>query len=87
MRFVPGIRDIRGRESTTLFFVYISWLLLVVKFAVGGFETPFGTMPVIGATEFGIAVTAILAIWTAREYKEKDLVQKQNENEQKQGIL
>ena len=85
MRFVPGIRDIRGRESITLFLVYIPWLVLIVKFAVGGFETPFGTMPVIGATEFGIAVTAILAIWTAREYKEKDIIQKQSE--QKHGIL
>lgn len=68
------IHDTRGKKSITLTFVVVSWSVLLVKFAIGGLETPFGSMPIIGANEFGIATGVILAIWLQREWTEKTKV-------------
>ena len=58
------------RESTTLKLVVPAWFILLGKFAVGGLDFGFGEFPAIGATEFGFAVAAVLAIWLGREVKE-----------------
>ena len=64
------LKDSRGRESKTLFFVTVSWAVVVVRYALGGLETPLGTMPETTASDFGLAVAAILAIWLGREWRE-----------------
>lgn len=67
-----SIKDSRGKESITLGFVFISWAVVVVKFLIAGITIgSLGTMPMIGAGEFGMAVAAILAIWLGREWTEK----------------
>lgn len=70
------IADSRGKRSKTLFFVSIPWLVLVVKFLVGG----LWGMPVIEAEDFGLAVAAVLVPWVGREWKEKALQSDQQEN-------
>lgn len=66
------MRDSRGVRSTTLKFVSVSWAVITIKFLVAGIEIPtLGLMPPMTATEFGISVTAVLAIWLGREYTEK----------------
>lgn len=64
--------DARGNQSKTLMFVAVSWLVVVVKFALAGLNLgPFGIIPAMGASEFGAAVALILAIWLGREWTEK----------------
>ncbi len=70
-----ALRDGRGQKSITLFFVTLSIAVLIVKFLAGGMQTPWGVAPVIGGTEFGLAVTGLLAAWVAREHTEKTKVQ------------
>jgi hypothetical protein len=50
------------KESTTLKFVLASWMILNYMWISGRAEATL--------TEYGIAVTAILGIWVAREWKE-----------------
>lgn len=69
MNFLPTIR---GKQSTTLLFVSLSWLAIFVKFIVAGVSLgPLGIMPQMSATEFGTSVALILAIWLGREWTEK----------------
>lgn len=71
MDWLPSVR---GKESTTLFFVTVSWSLVAVKFLVAGVDLGlFGLMPPMTALEFGGAVAFILAIWLGREWQEKSL--------------
>jgi len=71
MRWLPSVR---GKQSTTLFFVGVSWAVVLVKFLVAGTTLgPLGIMPPMGAGEFGSAVALILAIWLGREWQEKSL--------------
>lgn len=74
------IKDSRGKDSTTLFFVTVGFSVVMAKFIAGGLAISHlvgGTfqiiwnVPVMGGTEFGIALGAVLAAWTAREHKEK----------------
>lgn len=72
MNLVPKLQDSRGRQSITLTFVAVSWAAVVIKFIVAGATLgPLGTMPMMGAGEFGAATAAILAIWLGREWTEK----------------
>ena len=64
------VTDRKGEKSRTLFFVTISWAVLVFKFAIAGLAYNDVTAPEMSATEFGMAVGAILAIWLGREWKE-----------------
>lgn len=64
--------DSSGRESRTLFFVSASWLVVWIKFLVAGLKLPIvGVVPHMTATEFGMSVAAILAIWIGREWVKK----------------
>lgn len=64
--------DARGKQSRTLAFVTISWLIVTIKFAVAGISLgPLGVAPQMGAGEYGAAVAAILLIWLGREWTEK----------------
>ena len=66
------VKDSRGRESTTLTFVAISWAVLVIKFLFAGLTLPVvGQIASMTATEFGMAFTAVLAVWLGREWTEK----------------
>lgn len=59
------LNDSKGKGSKTLFFVSISWAALVFAFIYSQFgESPFGLQ------DFGVAVTAVLAPWVGREWKE-----------------
>lgn len=72
MRCVPTLADGRGKQSTTLFFVAVSWAAVTVKFFAAGAKLgALGVMPVMGAGEYGAAVALILAIWLGRELTEK----------------
>lgn len=67
-----NLKDSRGRETKTLGFVLVSWLILTGKFAISGMTLPvIGVQQTITAGEFGIACAAILAIWLGREWQEK----------------
>lgn len=69
-----SMTDSRGRESTTLMFVTLSWLAVWIKFIFAGATLPvFGLVPLMSATEFGMAMAGILAIWLGREWAEKKL--------------
>lgn len=64
--------DSRGKESTTLTFVSVSWMVLLAKYLSAGVNMgPLGIQPPMTATEFGSAVAMILAIWLGREWTEK----------------
>jgi hypothetical protein len=64
--------DSRGKASGTLPMVVVSWLAVLSKFIVAGVALgPLGTPPPMSATEFGLAVTGILAIWIGREAIDK----------------
>ena len=64
------MKDSRGRESTTLTFVWIAFAALTVKFILGGMTLgPIGAQPVIDASGYGIAIAGVLAIWLGREYQ------------------
>lgn len=66
------LKDSRGRESATLTFVAFSWLAVWVKYILAGLTIPhLGTVPPMTATEFGLAVAGIMAIWLGREWTEK----------------
>jgi hypothetical protein len=71
MRFLPTIKDSRGRESHTLLFVALAALVLIHKFALAGLTLWGLTFSAMSASEFGIAFAAILAVWLGREWKEK----------------
>lgn len=65
-------RDSRGRESRTLAFVGITWLLMSARFALSGLSGDFGAFRFeVGFTpmvDYGAAVAAILAVWIGREW-------------------
>jgi len=72
--FLFSLKDSRGRESTTLAFVSASWLALWLKFVLAGVTLPlFGLVPPMSATEFGLAVAGVLAIWLGREWTDKTI--------------
>ena len=62
------------RESRTFRFVSISWLVVTLRFAVGGMDLAVvgvsAEFPVMGAGEYGAAVGVILAIWLGKEFKD-----------------
>jgi hypothetical protein len=57
------------RESTTLKFVTVAFIPVFLRYLFGGFDTPFGSVPVMSATEFATAFAAITAVWLAREWR------------------
>lgn len=68
-------RDASGRESRTLAFVGMTWLLLVARFAFGGLTVAWGPVrfeiaqtPMV---DFGAAVASVLTIWVGREWVRK----------------
>ncbi len=63
--------DTRGKRSRTLAFVSVSWFALTAKFVIAGIT--FGEIAVapMTATEYGLAVAAVLAIWLGREVTDK----------------
>lgn len=65
-------KDARGRESRTLAFVGMTWLLMTLRFALGGLGADFGGFRIeVGATamiDYGAAVAAVLAVWLGREF-------------------
>lgn len=67
-----SLKDSRGRESITLVFVAAAYAALLVKFVLADATLPlFGTVPSMSATEFGLSVAGVLAIWLGREWAEK----------------
>lgn len=64
--------DGQGRESRTLFFVTLSWLVIWIKFVLAGLTLPMvGQVPHMTATEFGTSVAFVLGIWIGREWVKK----------------
>jgi hypothetical protein len=54
----------------------MTWLILVVRFAVGGISFEWGSIhvqiPSAPMLDFGGAVAAVLAIWVGREWVRKE---------------
>lgn len=66
------MKDSRGKQTKTLFFVAVTWAILVGKFALAGVTIgDFGTFPEMSGGEFAAAIGAVLGIWLGREYTEK----------------
>jgi hypothetical protein len=66
------MKDSRGNKSKTLFFVAVSWGVLVIKYALAGLSLALvGTIPPMSAGEFGAAVMMILGIWLGREVSDR----------------
>lgn len=69
-------RDTQGRESRTLWFVTISWVLLTARFGFGGMELDIGPIHWAIATEsaldYGAAVAALITVWVGREWVRRD---------------
>jgi hypothetical protein len=63
--------DTRGKQSRTLAFVSVSWFALTVKFVSAGITFDGITTAPMTATEYGLAVAAVLAIWLGREITDK----------------
>ena len=72
LNFKFNLKDSRGKESTTLSFVTLSFFAIFVKFITAGVNMgPLGIMPPMTATEFGGAVGMVLLIWLGREWTDK----------------
>lgn len=66
------LKDTRGRESITLTLCVVAFSAILVKFVIAGMTIgSLGTMPNMGAGEFGLAFAAVIAPWLHREYVEK----------------
>ncbi len=65
-------RDSKGRESRTLWFVAITWLVMTARFVAGGIEVTIGpvhwAIQSSAVIDYGAAVAAILAVWVGREW-------------------
>lgn len=73
--------DSRGRESKTLRFISISWLIVTIRFALAGFSIPYlGDLPEVSPAEYGAAVALLLTIWLSREWTEKVGARKHEDN-------
>lgn len=65
-------KDSLGRESRTLFFVAVSWLMMTLRFMAGGLVVEYGPIhwdiaPAL-VTDYGVAVAAVIAAWVGREW-------------------
>lgn len=71
-----SLTDSRGEESITLLFVALSWVVVWIKFILAGATLPVldWKVPPMTATEFGVSISAIMAVWLGREWKAKDLL-------------
>lgn len=64
------LSDSSGDKSKTLFFVTVSWLVVVFKFTFAGLTLPLlGQFPLMTGGEFAAAITAVLGIWLGREWR------------------
>lgn len=63
-------RDARGRESRTLAFIGIGWVLVTAKFSLDAFGPLLGYLPThpMSATEYAAVVAALLAVWLGRQW-------------------
>lgn len=65
-------RDAKGRESRTLFFVTVTWLIMTARFIAGGLEFTLGPIHWQIASslvlDYGGAVAAVIASWVGREW-------------------
>ena len=65
-------RDSKGRESRTLWFVTVTWLMMTARFIAGGIEFAVGPLhwsiaPSL-VLDYGGAVAAVIAVWVGREW-------------------
>jgi|PlaIllAssembly_1097288.scaffolds.fasta_scaffold00079_21 hypothetical protein len=68
------IKDTRGRESRTLFFVGVSWLVITARFVLsflGGVVEEFAALSQVSILDYAKGVTVIMAIWLGREWLDK----------------
>ena len=71
MRFMPIIKDTRGRESHTLLIVSAAIIILLPKFALSSLTIWGVQFPPMTGGEFAAAFGAIMMIWLGREWTEK----------------
>lgn len=61
------MNDSRGKKSWTVLFVFITWMLINIKFMLAGLNLSWGTVPAMGITEYSTAFMMIMGIWLGRE--------------------
>lgn len=65
-------RDSKGRESRTLWFVTVTWVVMTARFMAGGIEVVVGPVHWSVAPslvlDYGGAVAAVIAVWVGREW-------------------
>jgi len=64
------LKDTKGKESTTLTFVFPAFFVLLFKFAFEGLKINGLEIPPMSAAEFGAAMALIIGLWLNREWKE-----------------
>ena len=63
--------DSSDRESRTLVFVTVAFIIITVKFALSGLdlsEFGLGKASAVSITEYATAFAAVLAVWLGREW-------------------
>jgi len=67
--------NVRDKESKTLFFVTVAFIVITLRFVFGGISLQSGGLsiqiPTSGLVDYGTAFAAVLAPWLVREWKEK----------------
>ncbi len=66
-----ALKDTRGKESTTLTFVVVAFIVVIVKYILAGFTIMGSTIPDMTGIEFAAAFGAVLSVWQYRETKAK----------------
>lgn len=61
------VSDEEDRESTTLGFVAIAFLVVTVKFALGG----FWELPEVSVVDYSLAFAAIMAVWVGKNWVQR----------------
>ena len=73
-RFLPTIKDSADRESHTLLFVTIAFVVVTVKMLIAGVDLSsfgLGKAQAISLTEYATSVAAVMAVWLGREWIRK----------------
>lgn len=71
------IKDSSDQESKILFLVYVSWIIGMVKFIIGGWKIPgIGEQPVMDPIAFGTFTAGLIAVMAWRKWIKSDAIAK-----------
>lgn len=65
--------DSAGRKTRSFKLVFVSWLVITLKFTVGGMTLPLiGEQPLFDMYAYGTAALLVLGAWYSREFIKRD---------------